>query len=678
MAFELADKFGHTSPFKFTQQDNLVDVNRLQQSFDAHLRIIFVESDNIGNGIFKVDDNDFLVIARKNKETEQSQYQTNDFRTTGLTHYNISKLYQVVLGKNIIASLEKNKDLAKDYVVQFLEWVGVPKGERYTTFQTTLLSMTLSFVKNYQSYQPTAQVQELFAFFTLLLELGFIDLSESAQDFAEGVFDQFAKAIRAQKLGEPYWNPNYDGGYTPLFNSLKETAEVERILDQLISTPESNLPENNNFTDEDYEKLSTLPTSLAEIMLKMVKYFKHFIINNIRYIVEKTDQGIKLYNAYTVGFIDGLIKFFAQVVEAFGFLLKLLNYNTQKELIDSIVFFVNNMNWESIKHSIRKALKELFKFMDGETIYESAYEFGKFIPTLFGLILDLFYIAKGAKKVAKSIPQFTKDLKANLRNANNSIKAFENAIKLKNISKLTLKDLKAKGISIDVRLLPEGQFNMGVPTKFFDGKKITVRYNDIILDEFFDEKKADDYLRKLNKDKKFFDAEVSRSQRKFLFNKWLSKFDRSFLNHISGDVALEKIRIVFVDVFYLGTKGQGGHYVNKFLKIDEITIPPGLKNIDDIADDVPFKARVTIQTEQGRAFSKSAKSSIFPKNWSVERIQQEVAWVYENTVAKGVNKRPRQPNDLFNKYDGLSTSGFKIRVEVDDIGNIMNAYPIIE
>jgi hypothetical protein len=42
------------------------------------------------------------------------------------------------------------------------------------------------------------------------------------------------------------------------------------------------------------------------------------------------------------------------------------------------------MNWESIKHSIRKALKELFRFMDGETIYESAYEFGKFIQTLFG------------------------------------------------------------------------------------------------------------------------------------------------------------------------------------------------------------------------------------------------------------------------------------------------------
>jgi len=58
--------------------------------------------------------------------------------------------------------------------------------------------------------------------------------------------------------------------------------------------------------------------------------------------------------------------------------------------------------------------------------------------------------------------------------------------------------------------LPIQQLNIGVPTKFFDGKKITVRYNKIVLDEFFDEKKADDYLRKLNKDKGYLDIEIKR------------------------------------------------------------------------------------------------------------------------------------------------------------------------
>jgi hypothetical protein len=54
-----------------------------------------------------------------------------------------------------------------------------------------------------------------------------------------------------------------------------------------------------------------------------------------------------------------------------------------------------------------------------------------------------------------------------------------------------------------------------------------------------------------------------------------------------------------------------------------------------------------------------------------------VAWVYENTVVNGVNKKTKLPSDVFNKYDGTTTSGFKIRIEVDNFGNIMNSYPII-
>ncbi|KQS52862.1 hypothetical protein ASG38_16250 [Flavobacterium sp. Leaf359] len=66
---------------------------------------------------------------------------------------------------------------------------------------------------------------------------------------------------------------------------------------------------------------------------------------------------------------------------------------------------------------------------------------------------------------------------------------------------------------------------------------------------------------------------------------------------------------------------------------------------------------------------------MFPKNWDLIRIQQEIAYVYEKTVSKGVGKLTRNPNDLFNGFLGTSTSGFDIKIEVDDLGNIMNAYP---
>ncbi|MFC6097346.1 EndoU domain-containing protein [Flavobacterium qiangtangense] len=96
-----------------------------------------------------------------------------------------------------------------------------------------------------------------------------------------------------------------------------------------------------------------------------------------------------------------------------------------------------------------------------------------------------------------------------------------------------------------------------------------------------------------------------------------------------------------------------------------------------MADDIPFKAKVTIKSLKGKKFPKFEESSIFPKNWSLERIQEEIAFVYENTVAKGVGKLQKGPTDLFDKYENFTTNGFKIRIEVDDLGNIMNAYPII-
>jgi len=65
---------------------------------------------------------------------------------------------------------------------------------------------------------------------------------------------------------------------------------------------------------------------------------------------------------------------------------------------------------------------------------------------------------------------------------------------------------------------------------------------------------------------------------------------------------------------------------------------------------------------------------MFPKNWSLERIQEEVAWVYENTVAKGMQPRSTINGVLI--YEELSTNGIRIRIQIKE-GKIINAHPIL-
>lgn len=71
---------------------------------------------------------------------------------------------------------------------------------------------------------------------------------------------------------------------------------------------------------------------------------------------------------------------------------------------------------------------------------------------------------------------------------------------------------------------------------------------------------------------------------------------------------------------------------------------------------------------------------MFPRNWSKERIQEEVAWVYENTVAKSdgfVRTKVNEDGMIIHQYLGKSTTGFDILIELDEAKNIINAYPFI-
>lgn len=177
--------------------------------------------------------------------------------------------------------------------------------------------------------------------------------------------------------------------------------------------------------------------------------------------------------------------------------------------------------------------------------------------------------------------------------------------------------------------------------------------------------------------KKFFEIiGDNEGLRKLFLSKWLTKFEKSFFNHLDGEWGITKIEKGFFKNEYIEF-GQGGHNANAFGK--NIRLKRGTVRIPEPPiDDLPFKAQIEIKYKNGEWLEKLQISSMFPKNWKIERIQEEVAWVYENTVAKGEGLDITSANNFLKKYKAKSSSGnFDIIIEVDETGNIMNAYPKI-
>lgn len=63
---------------------------------------------------------------------------------------------------------------------------------------------------------------------------------------------------------------------------------------------------------------------------------------------------------------------------------------------------------------------------------------------------------------------------------------------------------------------------------------------------------------------------------------------------------------------------------------------------------------------------------MFPKNWDITRVKQEIALVYEEMIKSGFELKYSN-----NKWSFPDSNGkFIIQIEVDNLGNITNAYPL--
>lgn len=153
--------------------------------------------------------------------------------------------------------------------------------------------------------------------------------------------------------------------------------------------------------------------------------------------------------------------------------------------------------------------------------------------------------------------------------------------------------------------------------------------------------------------------------------RWGDKIDSTFYNHLNGEfntLLIENRRTGYKMEVLVSEGGHSSAAIGKTIRLKGETIPnPPRVN-------QPYRTRIYVKYRDGW-LEKEAMSSMFPSNWDLEWIKQEIAFVYENTVAKGVGQIPKKTKGILSKFIGESTNGFDIVLEIDDYGKILNAYP---
>jgi len=156
--------------------------------------------------------------------------------------------------------------------------------------------------------------------------------------------------------------------------------------------------------------------------------------------------------------------------------------------------------------------------------------------------------------------------------------------------------------------------------------------------------------------------------------RWGDKIDSTFYNHLNGEfntLLIESRRTGYKMEVLVSEGGHSSAAIGKTIRLKgkPIPNPPRVNQ--------PYRTKIDVKYRDGW-LEKEAMSSMFPKNWTMERIQQEVAFVYENTVAKKIGIEPKSINKNIQNYKGKSTNNFDILIQVNRQGEILNAYPIIK
>jgi hypothetical protein len=140
-------------------------------------------------------------------------------------------------------------------------------------------------------------------------------------------------------------------------------------------------------------------------------------------------------------------------------------------------------------------------------------------------------------------------------------------------------------------------------------------------------------------------------------------FKEKFHDHFDGELKIERLSKRNNTPVIGGTGGHNNAVIGKNVIIRRYLTQP--------IDDKPFDALISVRYSNGQWIEKTPKSTMFPKNWDIIRVKEEISLVYDKMIKSG--KELKYDNDFFIENNSIGT--FKIKIEFDKFGNITNSYP---
>ncbi|WP_420571856.1 hypothetical protein [Kordia sp.] len=660
---------GRKSLFEETNElEEKVTANFSSKKLKMHFEIHIVHNQDAFEVLRKraKSDNYLYLYVRKKNEKEILNTKVSRLDLSGITFDDIEPL-GVTLSKNVLEKLIVDKSIAKDIIHDLAEWMDINK-QQYDFDRNDISILLEEHLRKYvafKNYTPPNALELMHQVFLMCIRLGVVDLSNTTGYISDQVFGAVANYIREFKLGQETWNPNIatlqykdipytNTKYDPLFSSKSSMINVfvttmdAMFIDDIGTL---NLPKHEG-SEKEQQIAETIINGGINVINDIIIWFKNIIVGAFKSIQENIDHTIKLYNAYTVGFINGIIDFIASIVDGVGGLIGLLNYQNQVAITKAIDKFLAELSWEKIGEIISKKLSKLFAFLIGDEAYKNAYEFGLFIPKIFEIVLEIIGFAKGVARIANKFPKAKQFV-------NDKLDELINRIKLPGIDRKTLAELKNKNITVEVEYVKIQTFNVG-PIKVTEKDKIIIKYKNSILKEAEIKKDPvrarkqnegiDRYLKKLNEDPAFLNSEYVRVHRRRLritaeFKKkdqwFIDRRDEYMKDGLVDKKVIEngvkktiKVKGRVIDVEKIKVLWKlSGRIQKRELKGDDLTELTGIKN-----------SRTDLESEN--IVKVNAKFEVDGKIVEYEYIEHSGKGIrYEG--AKGVVSRKIKDNEFF-------------------------------